>query len=47
MKIFKGVTVFTAIVLAVTLLSFSQKKEEKLKEVSVQTSSETKVALKV
>lgn len=44
MKIFKGVTVFTAVVLAVTLLSFSQKKEEKLKEVSVQTSSETKVA---
>lgn len=44
MKIFKAVTVFTAIVLAVTLLSFSQKKEEKLKEVSVQTSSETKVA---
>ncbi|AZJ35994.1 peptide-methionine (S)-S-oxide reductase MsrA [Tenacibaculum singaporense] len=44
MKIFKGVTVFTAVVLAVTLLSFSQKKEEKLKEVSVETSSETKVA---
>ncbi|MDE1208434.1 peptide-methionine (S)-S-oxide reductase MsrA [Tenacibaculum larymnensis] len=44
MKIFKGVTVFTAVVLAVTLLSFSQKKEEKLKEVSVQTTSETKVA---
>ncbi|WP_417786042.1 peptide-methionine (S)-S-oxide reductase MsrA [Tenacibaculum sp.] len=44
MKIFKAVTVFTAIVLAVTLLSFSQKKEEKLKEISVQTSSETKVA---
>lgn len=44
MKIFKGVTVFTAVVLVVTLLSFSQKKEEKLKEVSVQTSSETKVA---
>jgi len=44
MKIFKGVAVFTAVVLAVTLLSFSQKKEEKLKEVSVQASSETKVA---
>lgn len=44
MKIFKGVTVFTAVVLAVTLLSFSQKKEDKLKEVSVQTTSETKVA---
>nr|WP_299036152.1 peptide-methionine (S)-S-oxide reductase MsrA [uncultured Tenacibaculum sp.] len=44
MKIFKGVIVFTAVVLAVTLLSFSQKKEDKLKEVSVQTSSETKVA---
>ncbi|KAF9657617.1 peptide-methionine (S)-S-oxide reductase MsrA [Tenacibaculum sp. ZH5_bin.1] len=44
MKIFKGVTVFTAVVLTVTLLSFSQKKEEKLKEVSVETSSETKVA---
>ncbi|WP_047790576.1 peptide-methionine (S)-S-oxide reductase MsrA [Tenacibaculum mesophilum] len=44
MKIFKGVTVFTVVVLAVTLLSFSQKKEEKLKEVSVETSSETQVA---
>lgn len=44
MKIFKEVTVFTVVVLAVTLLSFSQKKEEKLKEVSVETSSETQVA---
>lgn len=44
MKIFKGVAVFTAVVLAVTLLSFSQKKEDKLKEVSIQTTSETKVA---
>ncbi|WP_417799812.1 peptide-methionine (S)-S-oxide reductase MsrA [Tenacibaculum sp.] len=44
MKIFKGIAVFTAVVLVLTLLSFSQKKEEKLKEVSVQTSSETKVA---
>ena len=44
MKIFKGVAVFTVVVLAVTLLSFSQKKEDKLKEVSIQTTSETKVA---
>lgn len=44
MKIFKGVAVFTAVVLTVTLLSFSQKKEEKLKEVSIQITSETKVA---
>ncbi|WGH76189.1 peptide-methionine (S)-S-oxide reductase MsrA [Tenacibaculum tangerinum] len=44
MKIFKIVTAFTAIVLAIVLLSFSQKKEEKRKEKSVQTSSETKVA---
>lgn len=44
MKIFKGIAVFTVVVLVLTLLSFSQKKEEKLKEVSVQTSSETKVA---
>lgn len=44
MKIFKGVAVFTAVVLVVTLLSFSQKNEGKLKEVSIQTTSETKVA---
>ena len=44
MKIFKVVTAITAVVLAVSLLSFSQKKEEKQKEVSIQTFSETKVA---
>ncbi|MEE3999148.1 peptide-methionine (S)-S-oxide reductase MsrA [Tenacibaculum sp. FZY0031] len=44
MKIFKGIAVFTVVVLVLTLLSFSQKKEEKRKEVSVQTNSETKVA---
>ncbi|MGG6232341.1 peptide-methionine (S)-S-oxide reductase MsrA [Tenacibaculum sp. SDUM215027] len=44
MKIFKVVTVFTAIVLAITLLSFSHKEEEKQKETSEVVLSETKVA---
>ncbi|REH47393.1 peptide-methionine (S)-S-oxide reductase [Tenacibaculum gallaicum] len=45
MKIFKVVTAFAAIVLVITLLSFSQKKEEeKQRKTSEKVLSETKVA---
>lgn len=45
MKIFKVVTAFSAIVLVITLLSFSQKKEEeKQRKTSEEVLSETKVA---